>query len=137
MCESSVDTEGVGIVRGAQVIARLRNIDACLLFTALSPTTIFIDNASLHLLVTRQGLHGLSRASARRYVVLGMRFDNNEINPQHQPDEQMMADFGTKWLAAAKLRASLRYATNSVAWHGDLAAFTLERLPRRVTWRDG
>ena len=38
----------------------------------------------------------------------------------------MMADFGTKWLKAAKLRASLRYATNSVAWHGDVAAFALE-----------
>ena len=33
-----------------------------------------LDNDSLRLVVTRQGLAGLSRASARRFVVLGMRW---------------------------------------------------------------
>ena len=54
---------------------------------------------------------------------MNRRFEAGEIDPVHQPDAEMMADFGTKWLTAAKLRASLRYVTNSVAWHGDAAAF--------------
>ena len=125
VCESSFDTEGVGLVRGSQAIARAREIDSFLLREHLGPTRVNIDNKSLHLVVTRQGLSGLSKPSQRRYVILNKRFEAGEIAPVHQPDVEMMADFGTKWLPAAKLRASLRYASNSVAWHGDASAFHL------------
>ena len=128
VCESSMDTEGVGLVRGAQVLYRFRAIDECLLGKALPPIRVNLDNESLRLVISRLGLSGLSRASARRYVVLGQRFDDGEIDPQHVADADMMADFGTKWLPAAKLRASLRYASNSVAWYGDVEAFCSEAL---------
>ena len=128
VCESSYDTEGVGLVRGAQAIARARTIDEALLGVSLPATRVNIDSESLRLVVTRQGAPGLSRASARRYVVLNKRFGAGEINPQHQPDTEMMADFGTKWLPSAKLRASLRYASNSIAWFGECAAYLVRRL---------
>ena len=127
VCESSYDTEGVGLVRGAQAIARARVIAAAMLRSSLAPTRVNLDNDSLRLVITGRGNPGLSRSSARRYVVLNKRFAVGELSPEYQPDEEMMADFGTKWLSAAKLRASLRYVSNSVSWFGDCAAFLVRR----------
>ena len=53
----------------------------------------------------------------RRYGVLKQRIRSGEVNVQHIPDEQMPADFLTKWIPRAKLEQSLRYACNS---HGAL-----------------
>ena len=113
----------VGLVRGAQAIVRAREIATVLMGDNLPPTRTLLDCESLRLVAARQAAPGLSRYSKRRYVVIGMRMEEGQILPQRQPDTEMMADFGTKWLSAKKLRVSLRYATNSVAWHGDVAAF--------------
>ena len=123
LCESSYDSEGVALVRGGQALARIRNIVSILLLKGVGPTRVNLDNDSLRLVASRLGNPGLSRHTQRRYVVVLRRVDDGELVPVHQPDAEMMADFGTKWLPAAKLRQSLRYASNSVAWHGDIAAF--------------
>jgi len=48
-----------------------------------------------------------------------MRFEAGEIAPMHISDDEQMADFGTKWLPSAKLRASLCYRVQLIrrAWH--------------------
>ena len=51
----------------------------------------------------------------RRYGVLKQRIRSasGEVNVQHIPDEQMPADFLTKWIGQKKLDKSIAYATNS------------------------
>ena len=54
-----------------------------------------------------------SKHFLRRYAVLKRRIQDGEVILKHVPDTQMPADFLTKWIPAAKLEQSLRYACNS------------------------
>ena len=54
-----------------------------------------------------------SKHFLRRYGVLKRRIEDGEVILKHVPDTQMPADFLTKWIPAAKLEQSLRYACNS------------------------
>ena len=56
----------------------------------------------------------------RRYGVLKQRIRSGEVNVQHIPDEQMPADFLTKWIGQKKLDKSIAYATNSRSLDGEL-----------------
>ena len=54
-----------------------------------------------------------SRHFLRRYIVFKQRIAAGSVILGHVPDEQMPADFLTKWINARKLARSLAYATNS------------------------
>ena len=43
------------------------------------------------------------------------RIADGEVRLVHVPDDENPSDFLTKWVPAAKLRASLRYATGAAA----------------------
>ena len=118
ICESSQDTEGVGLNKGAAALSAARNIKACLTGAAPPPTPLLTDNDTLRRVVSGSATPGLSRASLRRYVVVGMRILDDEIAPKWVPDEENPADFLTKWLPGPNLRASLAYVCNSTVWHG-------------------
>ena len=49
----------------------------------------------------------------RRYHALKQRISSGEVDLRHIPDEQMPADFLTKWIPKPKLEKSLRHVTNS------------------------
>ena len=46
---------------------------------------------------------------------LMQRIAEGEVRLVHVPDDENPSDFLTKWVPAAKLRASLRYATGAAA----------------------
>ena len=56
-----------------------------------------------------------SRHFLRRYYALQQRIAQGEVSLQYVPDEDMPADFLTKWIPRSKLERSIRYATGTVA----------------------
>ena len=76
-------------------------------------TLITTDNLSNQRVATGAGAPSRSLHFLRRYGVLKQRIRSGEVNVQHIPDEQMPADFLTKWIGQKKLDKSIAYATNS------------------------
>ena len=72
-----------------------------------------LDNLSNQRVATGAGAPSRSLHFLRRYGVLKQRIRSGEVNVQHIPDEQMPADFLTKWIGQKKLDKSIAYATNS------------------------
>ena len=73
------------------------------------------DNKANLQVASRTGTSRRSKHLLRRYYVLMQRIADGEVRLVHVPDEENPSDFLTKWVSAAKLRASLRYATGAAA----------------------
>ena len=62
-----------------------------------------------------KGAASRSKHMLRRYYVLMQRIRSGSVKVVHVPDTANPSDFLTKWVPAAKLRASLSYVTGSKA----------------------
>ena len=122
LVESSHESEIVGLVRAGQRLALARLYMALLLGDGdLPTTTIKTDSLTAARVIRRDGVPARSKATARRHYVLGLRVEAGEMKPEFVPDGENPADFLTKWLPTAKLRASHNYATNARVWFGKSA----------------
>ena len=71
------------------------------------------DNRANELVANNTGSSSRSRHFLRRYFVLRQRVAHGCVAVVKVGDPQMPADFLTKWVPAAKLRASIDYLTNA------------------------
>ena len=111
--DSSMETEAVGSSKAAEAVAHAREILRGLGIPVEGPTLISTDNLANQRVGSGIGCPTRSRHFLRRYWALKQRIADGECTLRYVPDENMPADFLTKWISRAKLELSLRYACNS------------------------
>ena len=116
--DSTMESEAIGSSKAGEAVAYAREILRAMGVPPLGPTRIGTDNKANYTVGTGVGCPTRSKHFLRRYHVLRQRIASEEVRLEHVPDEQMPADFLTKWIPKPKLERSLRYATGS---HGLLA----------------
>ena len=117
--DSSMEAESIGTSKAGESIAYAREILRAFGVPPAGPTIITTDNSSNQSVASGVGCPTRSKHFLRRYHVLRQRIRSAEVELRHVPDEEMPADFLTKWIPRKKLDISVRYATNS---HGTISA---------------
>tara|TARA_B110000046_G_C13021457_1_gene411460 strand:- start:974 stop:4489 length:3516 start_codon:yes stop_codon:yes gene_type:complete len=113
--DSTMESEAIGSAKAGEAVAYAREILRALGVPPLGPTRIGTDNKANYTIGNGVGCPTRSKHFLRRYYVLRQRITSEEVRLEHIPDEQMPADFLTKWIPKPKLERSLRYATGSHA----------------------
>ena len=113
--DSSMEAESIASSKAGESITYAREILRALGVPASAPTAIMTDNiANLHV-ANDSASATRSRHFLRRYWALQQRIARGETSLVKVADENMPADFLTKWIDTAKLRRSVEYATNARA----------------------
>ena len=102
--------EGVASNKASEVLMYGREIERAFTGVEQSPTILGTDNKSNMQISMRRGAANRSKHMLRRYHVLMKRIRGKHLRVVHVPGEENPSDFLTKFLPAAKLRASLSYA---------------------------
>ena len=113
--DSSMESEAIASSKGGEAIAYAREVLRGLGVAAGSPTLLTTDNLANQKVGSGLGCPTRSRHFLRRYNALKQRIADGEVTLRFIPDEQMPADFLTKWIPQGKLDKSIAYATNSRA----------------------
>ena len=113
--DSSMETEAIGSSKAGEAVAYAREILRGLGVPPHGPTLIGTDNLANQKIGSGAGSPTRSRHFLRRYYALQQRIAQGEVSLQYVPDENMPADFLTKWIPRSKLERSIRYATGTVA----------------------
>ena len=111
--DSSMESEAIGSSKAGEAVAYAREILRALGVPVAGPTLITTDNLSNCKVGSGVGCPTRSKHFLRRYYALKQRIRAGDVSLQHLPDENMPADFLTKWIPRAKLEKSIRYATNA------------------------
>ena len=110
--DSSMESEAIGSSKAGEAVAYAREILRALGVPVNGPTLITTDNLSNYKVGSGVGCPTRSKHFLRRYFALKQRIRAGDVSLQHVPDENMPADFLTKWIPKPKLEKSIRYATN-------------------------
>jgi len=113
LVDSSMESEAIASSKSSEIVSYAREILRGLGVPADGPTLLTTDNLANLRVGSGVACPSRSKHFLRRYGVLKQRIAQGECMLRHVPDEQMPADFLTKWISKAKLETSLRYATNS------------------------
>ena len=108
-----MESEAIGSSKAGEAVAYAREILRALGVPVAGPTLITTDNLSNCKVGSGVGYPTRSKHFLRRYYALKQRIRAGNVSLQHVPDENMPADFLTKWIPRAKLEKSIRYATNA------------------------
>ena len=111
--DSSMESEAIGSSKAGEAVSFAREILRALGVPPAGSTLITTDNLSNQRVASGAGAPTRSLHFLRRYGVLKQRIRTSEVELRHIPDEQMPADFLTKWIGSKKLERSIQYATNS------------------------
>ena len=111
--DSSMETEAIASAKAGEQVSYAREILRAFGVAPSGPTFVGTDNLANQKVASGDGSPSRSKHFLRRYWVLKQRIRHGEVNLVHVPDEQMPADFLTKWIPRAKLERSLRYACGS------------------------
>ena len=113
--DSTMEAEAIASAKCAESISYAREILRALGELRDQPTLITTDNLANFKVASGAANPTRSRHFLRRYNKLKERIAEGEVQMVFVNDEQQPADFLTKFLRAAKLNISLRYATNAGA----------------------
>ena len=113
LVDSSYEAEAVATGKAGELLAHHRNILRAMGIPPDGPTFVGTDNSANALVASGRSLPSRARHCLRRYLTFLQRVAAKEATVGHVPDAEMPADFMTKWVSAAKLLASLAYATNA------------------------
>ena len=112
--DSSMETEAIGSSKAGESVAYAREILRALGVPPSGPTLIGTDNLANQRIASGLGCPSRSKHFLRRYFALKQRVAEGEVELRHVADEDMPADFLTKWIPAAKLEQSIAYATGAI-----------------------
>lgn len=112
---SSMENEGIASGKAAELVEHARNIEHALGETPKKPTVILTDNSANLSVACKTASASRSKHFIRRYLALQRRVAEGAVVMVKIDDENMPADFLTKWVALKKLRKSVEYATNARA----------------------
>ena len=112
--DSTMEAEAIASAKAGETIAYLREILRAFGVPPDGPTLLTTDNMANLTVATGVGCPTRSRHFLRRYFALRQRLAEESVTLKHVSDEQMPADFLTKWIPLPKVRASITYATNSL-----------------------
>ena len=115
LLDSSMEAEAIGSSKAGEVVAYAREVLRALGVPAQEPTVIMTDNQANLQVATDSASASRSRHFLRRYYALQQRLARGEAVLVKIDDDNMPADFLTKWLPSPKVRRSVEYATNSRA----------------------
>ena len=113
--DSSMGNEGIASAKAAELLVAAVNSARGFGKAPQGPVVLGTDNKANLQVASRTGTSRRSKHLLRRYYVLMQRIADGEVRLVHVPDDENPSDFLTKWVPAAKLRASLRYATGAAA----------------------
>lgn len=113
--DSSMESEAIASSKAGEAVTYAREILRGLGIPASGPTLVTTDNLANQKVGSGLGCPTRSRHFLRRYHALKQRIADGDVTLRYLPDEQMPADFLTKWLARAKVEKSVVHATNSRA----------------------
>ena len=112
VCESSQRAEGVASERVRQLLEQARSQQRSARASDGEPCLLLTDNSSNKQLINQSGTPGRARHAIRRYHSLIQSVKQGSIRAVHVPDAVNPADFLTKFVGKAKLKASLEFITN-------------------------
>jgi len=112
----SMGSEAVANTRCGDLVTYVREIENGFGIPSELPTFVATDSLSHERVFNKLANANKSKAFLKQYIIMQQRAAAGICIVGHIPDEQMPADFLTKWIAKKKLLASLRYATNSAAF---------------------
>ena len=113
MCDCSQAAEEVAASKAAEIDEYHIEVWRALGNGQPTPMLLATDNKAHMQVATGRGAANRSRHLLRRYYTLMQRIKSGRINVVHVPDAENPSDFLTKWVSAAKLRASLAYVTGA------------------------
>ena len=123
-----MEAEAIGSSKAAEIVAYAREILRGLGVPPNGPTLIGTDNLANQKVGSGDGSPTRSRHFLRRYYALQQRIAQEEVTLQYVSDENMPADFLTKWIPRSKLERSVRYATRSIARQASRAHVHVNRM---------
>ena len=112
ICDCSQKAEAIATTKAGEVACTAREVLRALGSAPRGPTFVGTDNKANMLVARSSGSAARSKHFLRQYTSLRQRQADGEIEIGHIPDEQMPADFLTKWTSKEKLKRSLTRATN-------------------------
>lgn len=112
ICDCSQKSEAVATSKAGEIATYAREVQRALGIAPRGPTFVGTDNKANMLVARNQGSAARSKHFLRQYTTLRQRQAEQEIVIGHVPDENMPADFLTKWTSKEKLQRSLIFATN-------------------------
>jgi PAS domain-containing protein len=119
LCESPVDSsaegEGITTSKCAELTVFIREVARGMGILDDKPTVIRSDNASSVRVANDPKAAGRLRHAMRRYAVLQEHVKQGVVRVEFIRDANNAADFLTKWVPAAKLKASIAYVSNQAA----------------------
>ena len=115
--DSSMETESIASAKGGETISHAREIQRAFGILPDAPTLLTTDNLANQKVGSGVGCPTRSLHFLRRYLALKQRIAAGEVTLRYVPDENMPADFLTKWIPNEKLIKSLRYVTNVAAFN--------------------
>ena len=107
-CDGSQMSEGIASGQADKVLAYAQEVERAFGISTGQPAVLGTDNKSNMQICMRKGAANRAKHMLRRYYSLLQRVKAGDIKVLHIPGEQNPADFLTKFLPAAKLRASIR-----------------------------
>jgi hypothetical protein len=113
--DSSAEGEGITTSKCAELTVFIREVARGMGILDDKPTVIRSDNASSVRVANDPKAAGRLRHAMRRYSVLQEHVKQGTVRVEFIRDENNAADFLTKWVPAAKLKASIAYTSNEAA----------------------
>jgi hypothetical protein len=113
IAEDSMSAEQVGTVKLTNIGEYLLNIETALGNETNFPMLCTTDNKPNQLVSEGESSATRSRHALRRYWITQQRIASGRFVLRHVDDDNMPADFLTKWLPKGKYEASIEYATNA------------------------
>eukprot|EP00900_Chrysochromulina_parva_P012551 jgi/Chrpa1/21297/Chrysochromulina_OHIO_Genome00025762-RA len=113
--DSSAEGEGITTSKCAELTVFIREVARGMGILDDKPTVIRSDNASSVRVANDPKAAGRLRHAMRRYAVLQEHVKQGTVRVEFVRDANNAADFLTKWVPAAKLKASIAYTSNEAA----------------------
>jgi len=113
--DSSAEGEGITTSKCAELTVFIREVARGMGILDDKPTVIRSDNASSVRVANDPKAAGRLRHAMRRFAVVQEHVKQGVVKVEFIRDANNAADFLTKWVPAAKLKASIAYASNEAA----------------------
>jgi hypothetical protein len=113
--DSSAEGEGITTSKCAELTVFIREVARGMGILDDKPTVIRSDNASSVRVANDPKAAGRLRHAMRRFAVVQEHVKQGVIRVEFIRDANNAADFLTKWVPAAKLKASIAYVSNEAA----------------------
>jgi hypothetical protein len=113
--DSSAEGEGITTSKCAELTVFIREVARGMGILDDKPTIIRSDNASSVRVANDPKAAGRLRHAMRRFAVVQEHVKQGVVKVEFIRDANNAADFLTKWVPAAKLKASIAYVSNQAA----------------------